>query len=228
MNTRGNTRGIPGSANRRSGPAGAGNGFSLVEVMIAMFVLAIGLLGLAGLQARAINAEYESYARGKALFLLEDMADRMAANAVEVKATATANTAYNQGNGTGVVTVTPTLRTFGTGTTVTCTSAACCMTATADIDGNGTVIRSERDLCEWHVALRDSASSASAVGAMPSIRGCVFLRDASSREYQIDVVWQGRDSTATAPAGVSCGTAAIATRRNGVSRRIRFADLDGA
>ena len=222
------TRGILRVANHPSGPVSGGNGFSLIEVMIAMFILAVGLLGLAGLQARAMNAEYESYARGKALFLLEDLADRMVTNAVEVKATATANTAYNQGNGTGVVTVTPTLRTFGTGTTVTCTSAACCTTATADIDGNATVTRSERDLCEWHVALRDSATSASAVGAMPSIRGCVFLRDASTREYQLDVVWQGRDAAATAPAGVSCGAGAITTRRNGVSRRLRFADLNGA
>lgn len=223
------TRGILRAATHLSGPVGGVNGFSLIEVMIAMFVLAVGLLGLAGLQARAMNAEYESYARGKALFLLEDLADRMVSNTVEVKATAAANTAYNQGNGTGVVTVTPTLRTFGTGTTVTCTSAACCNTATADIDGNGTVIRSERDLCEWHVALRDSASSGgSAVGAMPGIRGCVFLRDATTREYQIDVVWQGRETGATAPAGVTCGAAALSVRRNGVSRRIRFADLDGA
>lgn len=204
------TRGIPRLANHPSGPVRGGNGFSLIEVMIAMFILAIGLLGLAGLQARAMNAEYESYARGKALFLLEDLADRMVANTVEVKATTTANTAYNQGNGTGVVTVTPTLTAFGTG-------GAC--PAGAE--------RSKTDLCEWHNALLDSATPGS-VGAMPGIRGCVFLRDASTREYQIDVVWQGRDASATAPAGVTCGAAAITVRRNGVSRRIRFADLDGA
>ena len=202
-------------------------GFSLIEVMIAMFILAIGLLGLAGLQVRAMNAEYESFARGKALFLVEDMVDRMAANTVEVKATTTANTSYNQGSGTGVVAVTPTLTAFGTGTAVTCTTGACCATAAADIDSNGTVTRSERDLCEWHVALRDGATSSSAVGAMPGIRGCVFLRDASTREYQIDVVWQGRDAAATAPAGVTCGASTITTRRNGMSRRIRFADLSG-
>ena len=197
--------------NHPSGPVRGGNGFSLIEVMIAMFILAIGLLGLAGLQARAMNAEYESYARGKALFLLEDLTDRMAANSVEVKATTTANTAYNQGNGTGVVTVAPTLTAFGTG-------GAC--PAGAE--------RSKTDLCEWHNALLDSAASASAVGAMPGIRGCVFLRDASTREYQIDVVWQGRDGAATPPAGVTCGAGTITTRRNGISRRIRFAALDGA
>lgn len=213
-----NTHGILRLANRPSGQVFDSNGFSLIEVMIAMFILAIGLMGLAGLQARAMNAEYESYARGKALFLLEDLADRMAANSVEVKATTTANTAYNQGNGTGVVTVAPTLTAFGTG--VTCTSGD-------DIDGKSGVTRSDRDLCEWNLALRDSATSGS-VGAMPGIRGCVFLRDASTREYQIDVVWQGRDAAATPPAGVTCGAGAIATRRNGVSRRIRFADLDGA
>ena len=45
-----------------------------------MVLLTIGLLGLAGLQARTSLAEMESYQRTQALILAQDMADRIAAN----------------------------------------------------------------------------------------------------------------------------------------------------
>lgn len=56
------------------------SGFSLVEVMITIVILLTGLLGLAGLQGRALTAQMESYQRSQALILLKDMADRINAN----------------------------------------------------------------------------------------------------------------------------------------------------
>jgi type IV pilus assembly protein PilV len=55
-------------------------GFSLLEVLITIVVIAIGLLGLAGLQTRLQVSEMEAYQRSQALMLLQDMADRVAAN----------------------------------------------------------------------------------------------------------------------------------------------------
>lgn len=55
-------------------------GFSMIEVLVTILILMIGLLGLAGLQTRALTAQMESYQRGQALFLLRDMADRINAN----------------------------------------------------------------------------------------------------------------------------------------------------
>lgn len=55
-------------------------GFTLVEVMIAMVVFAIGLLGLAGLQATSLMNEHASYTRSQAVLLAYEMADRMRAN----------------------------------------------------------------------------------------------------------------------------------------------------
>jgi type IV pilus assembly protein PilV len=55
-------------------------GFSLIEVLVTIAILMIGLLGLAALQTNATIAEMEAYQRSQALVLVQDMADRIAAN----------------------------------------------------------------------------------------------------------------------------------------------------
>ena len=56
------------------------NGFSLLEILVAMVVLSIGLLGLAGLQAVSLNNNQIAYYRSIASQQAYDMADRMRAN----------------------------------------------------------------------------------------------------------------------------------------------------
>ena len=55
-------------------------GTSLVEVLVTMVILAIGLLALAGLQARLHVLQIESYQRAQALIILSDMAGRITNN----------------------------------------------------------------------------------------------------------------------------------------------------
>lgn len=55
-------------------------GFSLVEILVSILVLAIGLLGLAGLQSKMLAAEMEAYQRSHAMILLEDMMNRIRAD----------------------------------------------------------------------------------------------------------------------------------------------------
>lgn len=55
-------------------------GFSLLEVLIALLVLAVGLLGLAALQNMGLRFNHQSYERTQATILIEDMIDRMRAN----------------------------------------------------------------------------------------------------------------------------------------------------
>jgi type IV pilus assembly protein PilV len=57
-------------------------GFTLIEVLIAMLVLAVGLLGLAGLQATSLGNNQSAYNRSQATQLAYDLADRMRANIV--------------------------------------------------------------------------------------------------------------------------------------------------
>jgi type IV pilus assembly protein PilV len=68
-------------------------GASLVEVLVAMVILAVGLLGLVGLQARLHVLQMESYQRAQALILLTDMANRVALNRANANSYVSASTA---------------------------------------------------------------------------------------------------------------------------------------
>lgn len=55
-------------------------GFTLIEVMVAVVVLSIGLLGLAALQTTGLRNNHSAYYRSQATFLAYDIIDRMRAN----------------------------------------------------------------------------------------------------------------------------------------------------
>jgi type IV pilus assembly protein PilV len=55
-------------------------GFSLVEVMIALFILAVGILGIMGLQIFAKQSNYDAIQRTTAAALVTDIAERMRIN----------------------------------------------------------------------------------------------------------------------------------------------------
>ena len=55
-------------------------GFSLLEVLIALFVLAIGLLGLAQLQISSFHINQNAYYRSQATLFADGMFERMRAN----------------------------------------------------------------------------------------------------------------------------------------------------
>jgi len=68
---------IPSKYSRRQ------NGASLIEVMVALLVLAIGMLGFAGMQTRGIQAGRQAFLHSQAAFLAEDMVERIRANAAQ-------------------------------------------------------------------------------------------------------------------------------------------------
>jgi len=57
------------------------SGFSLIEVLVALLVLSIGLLGLAALQTTSLQYNTDSYTRTQATLLAYDIIDRMRSNA---------------------------------------------------------------------------------------------------------------------------------------------------
>jgi len=56
------------------------NGFTLLEVLVALLILSIGLLGLAALQANTLKINHGALQRTQAIFLTYDMMDRLRAN----------------------------------------------------------------------------------------------------------------------------------------------------
>ena len=78
-------------------------GFTLLEVLIAVVILSIGLLGLAGLQTTGLRNNQDAYARTQAATLANDMADRIRANMA----------GFNAGNYNNAATYTATCNTSG-------------------------------------------------------------------------------------------------------------------
>ena len=58
----------------------AQRGTTLIEVLIALVVLAIGLLGMALLQVTSVQSNHSAYYRSQVSILASDLADRMRAN----------------------------------------------------------------------------------------------------------------------------------------------------
>ncbi|MEO7066244.1 MAG: type IV pilus modification protein PilV [Rhodanobacter sp.] len=59
-------------------------GVSLIEVMMAVLIFSIGLIGLAGLLVMSTRSNHAAYLRTQVTFLASGMADRMSANPVGV------------------------------------------------------------------------------------------------------------------------------------------------
>jgi type IV pilus assembly protein PilV len=178
----------------------------MIEVLVTFVILVIGLLGLVGLQAKGQQAELESYQRGQALVLLQDIIDRMNANRLAAK-----NLAY--------VTTGLTPAYVGNG--------ASGPTALSDCSA---LTGAPRDLCEWGNALIgaseitqsgtcSTASGANCVGAMIGARGCISY-DATTEVpdtlnnptpgtgvLTVSVAWQGVSPTVAPPAPVKTPSA---------------------
>jgi type IV pilus assembly protein PilV len=60
-------------------------GFTMVEVLVSIVIVAIGLLGMAGLTAASLKSNNTSYYRSQATVLANDILDRMRANVVQAR-----------------------------------------------------------------------------------------------------------------------------------------------
>lgn len=55
-------------------------GVGLVEILVALLVMSIGLLGYAGLQLRALSSTEDAHYRTQAIAIAQDLTERVAAN----------------------------------------------------------------------------------------------------------------------------------------------------
>ncbi len=151
-------------------------GFTLIEVMIAVLVLSIGLLGLAGLQVTALQNNQGAFMRSQATALAYDLADRMRAN---VLGTISGN--YNPANaGTNA----------NCGTTTGCSPQAM---AENDLQDWNTSIATYLPMGEGFVCI-DSTPSDGANAAAPACDGV-------GTQYAIKIWWdENKDGAITTTA----------------------------
>jgi len=71
---------------RRLNKHKSNSGFTMIEVLVTLIILSIGLLGLAGLQASSMSNNHNAYLKSQSTLLANDMADRLRANIVGVRA----------------------------------------------------------------------------------------------------------------------------------------------
>ena len=78
----------------RLSPAGAQDGFTLVEILVAIVVLSFGVLGVVGMQAAALQSNRSARNQSTAVALGRELADLMRGNKDVALATSAANNPY--------------------------------------------------------------------------------------------------------------------------------------
>lgn len=71
------------------------NGFSMIEMMISLLILAIGLLGMMALQMTSVASNQSSYYRSQASIIANDFVDRMRLNGDSIRDNVNPLTAYD-------------------------------------------------------------------------------------------------------------------------------------
>jgi type IV pilus assembly protein PilV len=161
-------------------PIARHRGFTLLEVLIALLVFSIGLLGMAGLLVVSVKTNHSAYLRTQASFLAQSMADRMRANMPRV---------WTQDYDAG----------YPTGDTDPCTGGGPCSRANVAL----------RDKAEWSTQLTDQLPNGSAnIVCVPTAGVDVSAQDAENGApyaglCTIQITWSestlDRDQGNTAP-----------------------------
>ena len=194
-------------------------GFSMIEILIALFITLVGLLGIGALQAKAQQAEMESYQRAQALVLLSDIVDRININRSTVACFAITTDTTNG---------TPFIGATGTGHvgTPTCTASTSAYNTQAvntmlDIDS---VLQGSREKLGTNNA-----------GAMIGARACISYDSTTELSgvsgtgyYTVVVSWQALADLTTA-GKPNCANSLYGgdAKRRAVSMRFRVANLYG-
>ena len=170
-------------------------GFTLLEVLITLIILAVGMLGLANLQSKIHITEVESYQRAHAVLLLQDMVDRINSNRHE-----DALALYAGANE------------LGTDSDEDCDAATLAGIAAT----NGQRLAAT-DRCQWSSALlgasEQRAGGGGSAGGMIGARGCITEvqePDATTGVctpgiYRVTVAWQGLHKTKAPADLLACG-----------------------
>ena len=174
-------------------------GVSLLEVLVALIILSVGLLGVASLQGMSKAASYQSYQRSMATNLVDGIIERIRANPT---AAANYHTGLSAPLGDG------TQSTPGTN----CNSTACTGAQLATYD----LWEFDQTIAGAHITLADATK----VGGLLNPKGCIVFTAATGKTNtgQLSVIlsWEGMMETtdAATSAAVTCGATAATTDKS--------------
>lgn len=191
-------------------------GFTLIEILVTLVILSVGLLGVAGMQVRATQQEFESYQRGQALALARDMESRI--RSARGLSAGYLDSALSSADGSLY---------FGVLGTDYAVAGVCPVGATV-------LERAKYEACLWGQALQGAADGSTA-GTMVGARGCIIpvvpANAGALADFYVAVVWSGTGVKSEPPVSSPAGDCALAGAafgpglRRGLSLRVLIPDL---
>lgn len=154
-------------------------GFSLIEVLVALFVISIGLLGIAAMEIYSKESGNEAIQRSSAVFIAQEMMEKMRANP-------TVLASY-----VGVTVGNASVATPATD----CKAGACTSSQLVTFD-----------IWEWERMLDGvtETSGSNNTGGLVAPQGCITGPAGTAGVYTVSIAWRGT-TPMNNPAAVTCG-----------------------
>ncbi|KZK69251.1 type IV pilus modification protein PilV [Shewanella baltica] len=159
-------------------------GFSLIEVLVALVILVIGLIGIFNLHIVAKRGSFESFQETQASYLANDMINRMKLNSTQLAAYA------------------GTYKGAETSPSLNCIGGDLCTPAQAV----------KWDRYEWEQSLFGAAEvvGSKKVGGLEAPVACITI---ATNTVNVIVTWRGIRATSDGIGSLSCGSATVDKRR---------------
>ncbi len=192
-------------------------GFSLMELLVALFITLVGLLGIAALQVKAQTAELESLQRAQALILLSDFVDKININRGVASCFAIT---------TNAATGSPYMGVGGT-------ASFSCSAGTAAYNTQAINALTELDNMLDGTAATLAGADVTSVGSMIGARGCISYDssteiggNAGTGLYTVAISWQGMSDLSTPAANCANNTYGTEGKRRTVAVTTRIGNLN--
>ena len=179
------------------------NGVGLIDVLIAVVIFSIGMLGLAALQTITKQSNYEAIQRSTAAMLAQDMMERMRMNSQSVYVGSSTISALSYYVTSGTVTLEPDVSNTATSPSPDCTdndiSTECDWTELADWD---------KFVFRQMLFGVNEMAGGSEVGGLLSPTACISTGSSTvggPGRYTVTIVWRGQTKLENQSAN-NCGT----------------------
>ncbi|MGL4711142.1 MAG: type IV pilus modification protein PilV [Shewanella sp.] len=158
-------------------------GFSLIEVLVALVILVVGLIGIFNLHIVAKRGSFESFQQTQASYYANDIINRMRLNVTQLPL-------YNGSHAGAISAISP--------VSPTCKGVTLCTPAEL----------AAWDIYEWRAAFSGEQEIADSkqVGGLDTPTACISV-NAVTRVVSVTFAWRGISATSDGIGSIACGTA---------------------